>query len=196
MKQKWKKLITQWYFSTTDSCLIFSKWIFFSISCICWSLYKWPLVIFIKWIKIHFTLHFGWCVDSNVDLFVGKFSGYLLLFCSCFAHWRLGWCADWCLAWLFVKIHFTFDLHIYLIPKNHFFHSNQPRTGIFFKGLFGPRSKPSPLIIDLPVSNTNHFQPCQALNLWKVSNTVPDRPFQLLRCLSLISNTVHFSWPC
>jgi len=42
MKQTWQKLITRWYFFTTDSCLIFSKWISFSISCICWSLYKWP----------------------------------------------------------------------------------------------------------------------------------------------------------
>ena len=31
--------------------------------------------------------------------------------------------------------------------KNHLFQSNEQRTGIFFKGLFGPRSIPSPLII-------------------------------------------------
>jgi len=29
-----------------------------------------------------------------------------------------------------------------------------------------------------------------------LSNTAPDRPFQLLRCLSLFSNTVRFPWPC
>jgi len=54
----------------------------------------------------------------------------------------------------FCSIRFTFDLHIYLMPKNSQFHNNQPRTGIFFKGLLGPRSKQS-----LSVSTLAMFEP-------------------------------------
>jgi len=177
-----RKLITRWYFLTTDSCLIFSKWISFSISCICWSLYKWALFIFIKWIKNHFTLHFGWCVDSNVDIFVGKFLGNYYFFALVLLTNSLAdcfdFCAGWCLAWLFVKIRFSFDLHIYLMPKNHFIHSNQPKTGIFFKGLFGPRSKPSPLEICPPCFKCKPFPTMPGLEPQKGSKYSP-RPAQL-----------------
>jgi len=54
----------------------------------------------------------------------------------------------------------------------------------------------APRFVDPPVSNTNHLQPCQAFNLRMVSNIAPDRSFQLLRCLSLFSNTTHFPSPC
>ena len=69
--------------------------------------------------------------------------------------------------------------------------------GIFFKGLFGPRRKPSPLIIWLPCFKYTPLPTMPSLEPFQmVSNTALNLLFQLLQCLSFFSNTIHFPWSC